>query len=129
MVTKVNQEQARNIIEFRKPLGTFYIEEENGTFTGIDNIDGDSWCENFPNKHLCLQWLNRDIMIYHTESDFNKTTKEIEQQQEHEKDSYDIFVVEHLVRRIVIKADSEDEAIQIVEKMYDEEEIVLSFDD
>lgn len=40
------------------PEGLFYIEEPDGSFTGVDNSDGEAWTENFPTFEMCNDWLN-----------------------------------------------------------------------
>ena len=56
-IRKVSPEYANQIIESREPKGQFWT-EENGKFIGIDNSDGDAWCEEFSSKERCFAWLN-----------------------------------------------------------------------
>lgn len=53
---KVSSQEAKCIIQARKPLGLF-VSEENGVFVGIDNSGGDAWTEEFQNELDCLKWL------------------------------------------------------------------------
>lgn len=39
------------------PLKLFVIEEENGTFTAIDNTTGDAWTEEFKTEEEAINWL------------------------------------------------------------------------
>jgi hypothetical protein len=57
-IKTITGKEGLEIIEKRKPLGSFIIEEENGTFTGIDNSTGDAWTEEFKKKINCIDWLN-----------------------------------------------------------------------
>lgn len=52
----VNQEQASEIIETRKPLGKF-VQDTGVEYIGIDNSDGNAWTEEFPDLRECLEWL------------------------------------------------------------------------
>jgi hypothetical protein len=53
---KVEPNILRQVIETRKPLGLFYSLED-GTYTGVDNRDGNAWTEAFPDLRRCKQWL------------------------------------------------------------------------
>jgi hypothetical protein len=57
-IKTITGKEGLEIIEKRKPLGHFIIEEENGTFTGIDNSTSDAWTEEFKKKENCISWLN-----------------------------------------------------------------------
>ncbi|MFU0784530.1 hypothetical protein [Clostridium sp.] len=57
MIQIITHEQASKIIEISKPLGNF-ITIENGTFTGIDNITGNAFTEDFKDLKNCLAYLN-----------------------------------------------------------------------
>lgn len=52
----VNQEQAIEIIETRKPLGKF-VQDTGVEIVGIDNETGEAWTEEFPDLEECLAWL------------------------------------------------------------------------
>lgn len=53
---EINQEEATNIIENRKPKGLFFLIED-GLYIGIDNLSGDAWTEEFKEKGDCFNWL------------------------------------------------------------------------
>jgi len=55
---QITRKEAYVIIGTRKPLGRFYLPEGNG-YTGIDNMTGEAWVEEFPSMPDCLNWLNR----------------------------------------------------------------------
>ena len=57
MIQIITHEQASKIIETNKPLGSF-ITIENDTFTGIDNITGNAFTEDFKDLKNCLAYLN-----------------------------------------------------------------------
>jgi len=57
MIQSITREQASKIIETNKPLGSF-ITIENDTFTGIDNITGNAFTEDFKDLKNCLAYLN-----------------------------------------------------------------------
>jgi hypothetical protein len=71
-IQKATQRIVDKILEKRKPLGNFYIENEQGGITGIDNSDGHAWFEDFDNLEDCKRWLKGESL----DSIFNKTTKE-----------------------------------------------------
>ncbi len=53
---EISKVEAYAIIETRKPRGLFYLKEGNG-YTGIDNMTGEAWVEDFPTMLDCLNWL------------------------------------------------------------------------
>lgn len=55
-ITKIKPKDARSIIETRKPLGRFFL-LDNDLYVGIDNSSGDAWVEEFETKEKCLSWL------------------------------------------------------------------------
>ena len=55
-IRKVSPKYASQIIETREPRGLFWTEKD-GVFTGIDNTDGQAFCEDFSNKEECFKWL------------------------------------------------------------------------
>ena len=46
-----------------------------------------------------------------------------------EKEAYTVFVQELSEREVEIEATSEDEALELVKQMYDDEDIVLDYED
>lgn len=52
----VGQEEATEILEHRGRCGLF-VQEDGGTYIGIDNSTGDAWTEDFPDPLECLMWL------------------------------------------------------------------------
>lgn len=52
----VGQEEATEILEHRRRRGLF-VQEDGGTYIGIDNSTGDAWTEDFPDLLECLMWL------------------------------------------------------------------------
>ena len=40
------------------PIGLFLLQEDGGTWTGIDNSRGYAWTENFPTREICVRWLH-----------------------------------------------------------------------
>ena len=52
----VSRKEAIEIIEHRGCRGLF-VEEDGGTYIGIDNSTGDAWVEEFPDLTECLMWL------------------------------------------------------------------------
>lgn len=57
-IKKVSPEEATKIIETRQPLGSFYC-IENGVYTGICNLDGNAWTEDFKSLSACKRWLTK----------------------------------------------------------------------
>lgn len=55
-ILKITKEEAEKIILGRKPLGLFYL-KENNLYVAIDNSDGYAWTEEFDSKESCLKWL------------------------------------------------------------------------
>lgn len=55
-ILEVTREEASSIIETRKPLGLFYL-EDGDIIVGIDNSTGDAWVEEFSSFELCENWL------------------------------------------------------------------------
>ncbi len=55
---EISKAEAYTIIGTAKPLGLFYLKEGSG-YTGIDNVTGDTWVEEFSTKQSCLKWLMR----------------------------------------------------------------------
>lgn len=53
---EISKAEAYRVIDTRKPLGLFYLKEGEG-YTGIDNLSGDAWTEEFKTKEECLKWL------------------------------------------------------------------------
>ncbi len=53
---EISKVEAYTIIGTAKPRGLFYLQEGNG-YTGIDNMAGDAWVEEFPTMLDCLKWL------------------------------------------------------------------------
>src|SRR5690625_774318 len=128
---EISEQTAKGIIENRSTLGVFYLKSK-GVFVGIDNSNGDSFVEEFKDKETCLAWLNCEIVEYHTETDFNKSLKQLKAETEEEcnnPNSFEVIITEHLVRAININAASKDEAIKKVQDLYDNEEIVLHYED
>ena len=54
---RVTEDEAMAIIDSFAPLGCFYLQASNGTYTGIDNRTGNAWVEEFQSKEECLEWL------------------------------------------------------------------------
>ncbi|MBW8347931.1 hypothetical protein K0H71_00550 [Bacillus sp. IITD106] len=61
---EISQQESSKIIDKRNPLGLFYVKENDGTFTGIDNSDGNAWVEEFEKLDVCLAWLRREIEVF-----------------------------------------------------------------
>jgi hypothetical protein len=57
---KVTKEMAHEIIEIRKPLGLFYM-QDGKRYVGIDNSDGDAWCDDFNSLSACKNWLLKEV--------------------------------------------------------------------
>jgi uncharacterized protein (DUF983 family) len=55
-ITKVEPDKLRHIIDTREPLGLFYALAD-GTYTGVDNRDGNAWTEAFSTLRRCKRWL------------------------------------------------------------------------
>jgi hypothetical protein len=55
-ITKVEPDMLRQVIDTRQPLGLFYALAD-GTYTGVDNRDGNAWTEAFPDLRHCKRWL------------------------------------------------------------------------
>ncbi|MDU4596466.1 hypothetical protein [Clostridium botulinum] len=53
---EITSKEAENIIDSRKPLGKFWL-KENEFYIGIDNETGDAWTEEFKDKSSCIEWL------------------------------------------------------------------------
>jgi hypothetical protein len=129
-ILKVDKKKASEIIETRQPLGSFYVEYKN-SFVGIDNTTGDSFVEEFKDKETCMKWLSDGSFIYHTETDYGKTLDELKKEQEIEvdSDSFEVVITEELVTAVNVSAKSKEDALEKVMKMYDNEKIVLTYED
>lgn len=57
--SEVGQEKLENIIETREPRGLFLC-DTGVEVIGVDNITGDAWTEEFPDRLECLLWLLRE---------------------------------------------------------------------
>jgi hypothetical protein len=55
-IHKIDQAEAEAIIDTRKPLGLFYVEEST-CFVGIDNTRGSALTEEFGDLETCVRWL------------------------------------------------------------------------
>lgn len=53
---EINKRTAYRIIDTRLPHGLFFLKEGTG-YTGIDNLTGEAWTEEFQTKEDCLKWL------------------------------------------------------------------------
>lgn len=53
---EVGEEEAKAIIETREPEGLFLF-DTGIEVIGIDNLTGDAWVEEFPDRRECLEWL------------------------------------------------------------------------
>jgi hypothetical protein len=53
----ITPEKADQVIETRKPYGSFIVLEEGG-FTGIDNTAGEAFTEDFKDLKNCLAYLH-----------------------------------------------------------------------
>lgn len=58
----IDSDQAREVIKGGQ-LGLFIVEEGDGTFTAIDNENGDAWVEVFRDKGIAEKWLRGEIEI------------------------------------------------------------------
>lgn len=47
------------IIEFRTPYGKYWTEVTPGQFVAVDNTNGDAWTEEFDDKEIAIDWLNK----------------------------------------------------------------------
>lgn len=56
---RITSKEADFIIDFRKPLGMFYLKSENDLYVGIDNRTGDAWTEDFKSLSTCKNWLRK----------------------------------------------------------------------
>lgn len=54
----ITNAEAAKIIDTRMPRGFFLTPETDGTFTAIDNENGDAFTENFPDMKTAVEWLN-----------------------------------------------------------------------
>lgn len=60
-IQRISTEEAKIIIDDRKPIGLFYVMDSCGNITGIDNLTGDAWMEDFnKDKISCFNWLNHN---------------------------------------------------------------------
>lgn len=125
---EVNQEQANYIIENRKPLGVFYLKAKEGGYVGIDNSANESFVEEFIDKETCIAWLTNTNITYNTESGYGKRVNELVIE-ESNANTYEIIIKEELVTSVKINADSEEEALRKAESMYNNETIVLDWED
>ncbi len=47
------------IIQFRDPLGKFWTEVTPGRYVAVENTNGEAWTEEFDDKELAIDWLNK----------------------------------------------------------------------
>ena len=128
---KVSEQKATLIIENRNPKGLFFVKKNDGKVIGIDNSASEAFVEEFKDIETCVFWLENQSIEYYTENDFGKTIDDLKKELDNVPavKSYDVIVTEYLVKRVNISAESESEALAKVEDMYDDEEIILCFDD
>ena len=55
-IKKIKPPCAEIIISARRPLGLFYLLDDN-VYVGIDNSAGHAWTEEFTNLRQCKKWL------------------------------------------------------------------------
>ena len=55
-IRKVSAEYADRIVTEREPRGLFWYFDGN-VYVGIDNTDGEAYCEEFSSKEDCFEWL------------------------------------------------------------------------
>lgn|SRR5699024_145949 len=101
---EINEQTANEIIENRNYKGLFYFEVE-GTYIGIDNSTGDAFTEEFTSKKDCLKWLVKY------------------------GEYYEVVIIERLVKPASVIAESKQEAIDKIERLYDKAYYVLDYDD
>ena len=58
MIQIITDEKGEQIIDTRKPYGKFLILNKDKTFTGIDNLDGEVFTEDFKDLKNCLAYLH-----------------------------------------------------------------------
>lgn len=64
-IKKLTKEEAERLLSSNdpgtsgsyRPLGLFIVDEWDGTFTAIDNSDGDAWTEPFCSEERAVEWL------------------------------------------------------------------------
>ena len=56
-IERVNLVKAYDIIDNRKPIGSF-LTREGDKFVAIDNTTGDAWTEEFDTEEEAIKWLN-----------------------------------------------------------------------
>jgi hypothetical protein len=127
---EISQEKANAIIESREPKGVFY-HKENDRYIGIDNSVGEAFVEEFTDLKTCIYWLENRGFEYFTELDLNKSLDELlkEQKPDTDRKTFEVIIKEELVTAKTVQASSKSEAIAMVQKMYDNEQIILDFDD
>jgi hypothetical protein len=67
-VKEITQKEFNELLNSNKngkyvPLGLFYIKEDDGTYTGIDNSTGEAWIKNFKTLEKCFNWLNMGELL------------------------------------------------------------------
>lgn len=125
---KISKIKAHKIINKREPLGIFYF-LENDVYIGIDNSTGDSFVEEFKDKETCLAWLTDKSISYFTEEDFGKTLDELKFYEDTKNTVHEVIITEHFVKSVIVHAEDKEEAISIVEKMYDNGKIYFEKSD
>ena len=50
------EQELRKIIETREPRGLF-LYDSGIEIIGVDNLTGDAWTEEFPDREECVYWL------------------------------------------------------------------------
>ena len=59
-IKEISSIKAHEIINKRKPKGLFYTKSKSG-YTGIDNISGNAWTEDFEHLDKCKRWLRGEF--------------------------------------------------------------------
>lgn len=124
---EISSKTAQGIISSYAPEGLFYF-KEGENYTAIDNSTSECFVETFKDKKTCIAWLENPK--YYTERDFGKRLEELkEETEETNANIYEVIIIEKLVKSVKVNATSKNEAIKIVEDLYDSEKIVLYYED
>lgn len=71
MIIEVESEKAKEIIETRKPKGSFWT-KDNNFYVAIDNEDGEAYVEIFRTKERCINYLEGGLIeMENTENNNN----------------------------------------------------------
>lgn len=113
-IFEIRQELSDTIVEIREPLGKF-IYEENDSWVGVDNENGDAWTEDCKNKVILQRWLLGEMdeeVVYYYNNRTDKLAKLKEKYKEGYTPNYFTINKDHQVKNDLLKVDFKYEVVK-----------------